>query len=138
MVYKTPWNYTKTLAAAGGGTYDTQYYYTEEFNVTVAANGTFSLSTSSLGSEVIFPYSTAGMTQTILDNRFYMVCKTTGITDFGDGTTVSGSEGRVIRLTPSQVTAVANGQSMSFDMGAPSAGYDAYLQVEVKVVSRAN
>jgi len=134
MVYKTPWNYTKTLAAAGGGTYDTQYYYTEEFNVTVAANGTFSLSTSSLGSEVIFPYSTAGMTQTILDNRFYMVCKTTGITDFGDGTTVSGSEGRVIRLTPSQVTAVANGQSMSFDMGAPSAGYDAYLQVEVKVV----
>ena len=134
MVYNTPWNFTKTLAAAGGGSYDTQYYYTEEFNVSVAANGTFSLSTSSLGSEVIFPYANAGLTQTILDNRFYMVCKTSGITDFGDGTTVSGSEGRVIRLSPSQITAVANGQSMSFDMGAPSAGYDAYLQVEVKVV----
>ena len=134
MVYHTPWNFTKTLAAAGGGSYDTQYYYTEEFNVSVAANGTFSISTASLGSEVIFPYSVAGLTQTILDNRFYMVCKTPGITDFGDGTTISGSEGRVIRLSPSQITAAANGQSMSFDMGAPSAGYDAYIQMEVKVV----
>ena len=63
-----------------------------------------------------------------------MVCKTSGITDFGDGTTISGSEGRVIRLAPSQITAVANGQSMSFDMGTPSGTYDAYLQIETKVV----
>ena len=63
----------------------------------------FSISTASLGSEVIFPYSVAGLTQTILDNKIYMVCKTSGITDIGDGTTISGSEGRVIRVTPSMV-----------------------------------
>ena len=132
MVYNPSWSSTKTLQA--GGSYDTQYYYTEEFNVTVAADGTFSLSTSGLGSEVIFPYTSGSLTQTILDNKFYMVCKTSGITDFGDGTTISGSEGRVIRLAPSQITAVANGQSMSFDMGTPSGTYDAYLQIETKVV----
>jgi len=134
LVYQAPWQSTKTLAAAGGGSYDTQYYYTEEFNVSVPANGVFSLSTSSLGSEVIFPYTAAGLTQTILDNKLYMVCKTSGITDIGDGATISGSEGRVIKITPSMVTAVANGQTMEFDVGTPSGTYDAYLQVEVKVI----
>tara|TARA_B110000902_G_scaffold64977_1_gene77195 strand:- start:19334 stop:26446 length:7113 start_codon:yes stop_codon:yes gene_type:complete len=133
LIYPTPWQATKTLAAAAGGTYDTAYYYTEEFNVTVASNGTFSLSTSSLGSGVIFPFTAGSMTQALLDNKIHMVCKTTGITNLGYGT-VSGSEGRVARLTPAMVTAVSSGQSMSFDMGNPSAGYDAYLQVEVKVV----
>ena len=134
LIYQAPWQSTKTLAAAGGGSYDTQYYYTEEFNVSVPANGVFSISTASLGSEVIFPYTAAGITQTILDNKIYMVCKTSGITDIGDGTTISGSEGRVIRVTPSMVTAAANGQTMEFDVGTPSGTYDAYLQVEVKVV----
>tara|TARA_E500000331_G_scaffold350943_1_gene396747 strand:- start:2411 stop:9514 length:7104 start_codon:yes stop_codon:yes gene_type:complete len=134
LVYQAPWQSTKTLAAAGGGSYDTQYYYTEEFNVSVPANGVFSISTASLGSEVIFPYTAAGITQTILDNKIYMVCKTSGITDIGDGTTISGSEGRVIRIAPSMVTSAANGQTMEFDVGTPSGTYDAYLQVEVKVV----
>tara|TARA_Y100000817_G_scaffold101669_1_gene79500 strand:+ start:2095 stop:9198 length:7104 start_codon:yes stop_codon:yes gene_type:complete len=133
LIYPAPWQSTKTLAAAGGGSYDTQYYYTEEFNVSVGASGTFSISSASLGSEVIFPYTAAGITQTILDNKIYMVCKTSGVTNCGMGT-ISGSEGRVIRLAPSMVTAAANGQTMEFDVGTPSGAYDAYLQVEMKVV----
>ena len=132
MIYNPSWASTKTLQA--GGSYDTQYYYTEEFNVTVSAAGTFSISTAGLGSEVLLPYTAGAVTQTILDNKFYMVCKTSGVTDFGDGTTISGSEGRVIRLAPSMITAAAGGQSMSFDMGTPSGTYDAYLQIETKVV----
>lgn len=132
LIYNTPWSHTKTLQA--GGSYDTAYYYTEEFNVSVSAAGTFTISTSGLGSEVIFPYTAGALTQTILDNKFYMVCKTSGVTDFGDGTTISGSEGRVIRLAPAQIIAAANGQSMEFNMGSPSGPYDAYLQIECKVV----
>ena len=47
---------TKTLYAAGGGTLDTQYYYREEFNVSTLADGTFSISLTSLGSEFTFPF----------------------------------------------------------------------------------
>ena len=139
MVYQAPWQSTKTLAAAGGGSYDTQYYYTEEFNVTVSAAGTFSISTSALGSEVIFPYTDSAFTDAIANNKIYMVCKTSGVTNFGGGAISGSSEGRVIDLASLNNNGIAsggvsNGQTMEFDLGTPSGAFDAYLQVEVKVV----
>ncbi len=130
LVFPCPWKSTKTLYA-DGGSLDNDYHYTEEFDVTVAADGSFTISTSALGAGIQLPYS-ASPTQATLDSNFYLINKTNGQTVGGTGY----DEGQQIRLTPSMVTAHAT-QSMSFDLGTVGSSGTAYLQVKVKVVDAA-
>lgn len=129
MLFPTPWRATKTLYAAGNGTLDTQYYYTEEFEVSTLANGEFSISTTSLGSEVTLPYSGSTTTQQQLDQSFYCVNNGASVTING----VSVGNGEIIRLTPAMVTGQSTTQTMEFDLGTVSAAVDLYLMVTVKV-----
>lgn len=127
MVFPVSWMATKTLYAAGAGTLDTQYYYTEEFNISTLGDGTFEISTSSLGSEVTLPYSSSP-TQGELDNSFYVVTRNT-VTING----TSYSAGQQVRLTPSMVVGHTT-QQMDFDLGTVSGAVDLYIQVKLKVV----
>ena len=110
MLFRCPWSATKTIYADGGNL-DNNYFYTEEFTPSVDGNGVFTISTASLGSGIQLPYSSSP-TQSTLDENFYVINKTSGQTIGG----TSYSEGQIIRLTPSMVTAYST-QSMTFDLG---------------------
>lgn len=127
LIFRTPYSSAKTLAAASGGSYDTQYYYQEEFDVTFAADGTATISAT--GSSQ-FPYS-GSITQTIIDRNFILVA-TSGSTINGTATTA----GRVIPLTPSMITSASTG-SMVFDLGTVSGSSTAKMFVKVVNVDSA-
>ena len=121
LVFRAPYRSAKTLAAAGGGTYDTQYYYQEEFDITFAGDGTEVLGTT--GSSQ-FPYS-GGVTQTIIDANFILVAT--------QDANVNGNaikEGQVIPMTPSMLTSVSP-TSMSIDLGTVGGSFTAKLFVNV-------
>ena len=67
-------------------------------------------------------------TQSTLDENFYVINKTSGQTIGG----TSYSEGQIIRLTPSMVTAYST-QSMTFDLGTVTKA-DSLCSTKVKVV----
>ena len=129
MLFRCPWRATKTLYAAGAGTLDTQYYYTEEFDsISTLADGTFTINISSLGTEFSFPYS-ATPDQETLNASFYLVNRSaTAVTING----VSHEKGQVIKMTPSMITSYSL-QEMDFDLGTVSGAVDLYLQVKLKV-----
>lgn len=133
MVFPCSWRSTKTLYAAGGGSLDTAYYYTEEFEVTPNASGEFTLDCSTLGSEVQFPYS-ASMTQLQLDQNFMVVNKT-GATVTNTSLSQTYADGEIIRLTPSMVTSFSS-QEMDFTIGnlTSTGTMTFYVQVMLKVV----
>ena len=127
MLFRCPWSATKTIYADGGNL-DNNYFYTEEFTPSVNGDGQFTISTASLGSGIQLPYSSSP-TQSTLDENFYVINKTNAQTIGG----TSYSEGQVIRLTPSMVTAHST-QSMSFDLGTVNSAGTVYVQAKVKVV----
>ena len=129
MLFRCPWAATKTLYAAGAGTLDTQYYYTEEFdNIQTLADGTFTVNISSLGTEFSFPYS-ATPSQEQLNASFYLSHRGSVPVTI-NGSTVE--PGQIIQLTPSMVTSYSL-QEMEFDLGTVSGAIDLYLQVKLKV-----
>lgn len=121
LIFRAPYTNAKTLAAAGGGSYDTQYYYQEEFDVTFASDGTTTISTTGTSQ---FPYS-GSVTQTIINQNFILVA-TQSATINGTAT----AEGRVIDLTPSMITSATTG-AMSFDLGTVSGAFTAKMFVKV-------
>ena len=129
MVFNCPWAATKTLYAAGGGTLDTQYYYREEFNVSTLADGTFSISLTSLGSEFTFPFGSTA-TQGQLDAALYVVNNSASAKTINSA---SYNDGDVIRITPSMVLSSSTTTQLDFDLGTVSAAVDLYVQVKVKV-----
>ena len=141
MLFRCPWRATKTLYAAGAGTLDTQYYYTEEFTESTLANGTFYVDISTLGTEFSFPYS-ATPDQETLNSSFYVVNKgSVAITISGTPshpTSTTFQPGQIIPITPAMVTGYTL-QQMDFDLtegvgtGALSGPVDLYLQIKLKV-----
>ena len=141
MLFRCPWRATKTLYAAGAGTLDTQYYYTEEFDsISTLADGTFSVNISSLGTEFSFPYS-ASPDQETMNTSFYLVNRGSAFTlngtpSYPTSTTIAA--GQIIPMTPAMITSYSL-QEMDFDLteGAGvstiSGAVDLYLQVKLKV-----
>lgn len=121
LLFRAPYINAKTLAAAGGGSYDTQYYYQEEFDVTFGTDGTMAVSTTGTSQ---FPYS-GSLTQTIINQNFILVA-TQSATINGTAT----AEGRVIPLTPSMIIS-ANTGTLNFDLGTVSGAFTAKLFVKV-------
>tara|TARA_Y100000385_G_C13109448_1_gene651455 strand:- start:4493 stop:11038 length:6546 start_codon:yes stop_codon:yes gene_type:complete len=121
LVFRAPYVNAKTLAAAGGGSYDTQYYYQEEFDVTFGTDGTMAVSTTGTSQ---FPYS-GSITQTIINQNFILVAT--------QSATINGTptaEGRIIPLTPSMIIS-ANTGTLNFDLGTVSGAFTAKLFVKV-------
>ena len=121
LIFRAPYSNAKTLAAAGGGSYDTQYYYQEEFDVTFASDGTTTISTTGTSQ---FPYS-GSVTQTIIDQNFILVA-----TQAATINSTATQEGRVIPLTPSMITSASTG-AISFDLGTVSGAFTAKMFVKV-------
>lgn len=144
MLFRCPWRATKTLYAAGAGTLDTQYYYTEEFNnIQTLADGTFTVNISSLGTEFSFPYSVSPDQET-MNASFYLVNRGNAFTLSGTPsypTTTTIAAGQIIPMTPAMITSYSL-QEMDFDLTegvgvsaltSSSGGVDLYLQVKLKV-----
>jgi hypothetical protein len=141
MLFRCPWRATKTFYAAGSGTLDTQYYYTEEFgSLSTLADGTFTVNISSLGTEFSFPYS-ATPAQDQLNAAFYLVNRgnaftLNGTASFPSSTTIN--PGQIIPMTPAMIVSYSL-QEMDFDItegggvGTISGAADLYLQVKLKV-----
>ena len=140
MLFRCPWRATKTLYAAGAGTLDTQYYYTEEFEESTLADGTFTVNISSLGTEFSFPYS-ASPDQETMNASFYVVNRGSAFTlngtpSYPTSTTIAA--GQIIPMTPAMITSYSL-QEMDFDIteGAGvstiSGAVDLYLQIKLKV-----
>ena len=122
LVFRAPYRSAKTLAAAGGGSYDTAYYHQEEFDVTFAANGTATLGATGA---MTFPYS-ASITQTLVNQNFICV-----LTSAQTINSVAMVEGRVLPLTAAMFTAVS-ATSISLDVGSASGTFTAKIFVNVK------
>ena len=122
LVFRAPYRSAKTLAAAGGGSYDTSYYHQEEFDVTFAANGTATLGATGA---MTFPYS-ASITQTLVNQNFICV-----LTSAQTINSVAMVEGRVLPLTAAMFTAVS-ATSISLDVGSASGTFTAKIFVNVK------
>lgn len=122
LVFPNPFKNTKTLAAAGGGTYDTQFYYQEEYDVTFTGlTGVASISTTGTSQ---FPYS-ASPTQTIVDQNMVLIAT--------QACTINSTvyaEGQVIPLTSSMITG-ATSTSLSFTLGVTLGSFTAKLFVNV-------
>ena len=122
LLFPAPFSSPKTLAAAGGGSYDTSYQYQEEFSVSIDAAGQFSISVTS---PLTFPYGVS-MTQTVCDSNFYMVLT-------GGGITINGTayaQGAVVPLTAAMFTSVSS-SSIAIDLGTVSGTCNAKLKVNV-------
>lgn len=69
-IYKLPANAIRTLRDTNGNI-DTNFRFTKRFDVTIAADGTFSLSTGSV--DETYPYSTGLLNTTQKQDGFYVV-----------------------------------------------------------------
>ncbi len=122
LLFPAPFTSPKTLAAAGGGSYDTSYQYQEEFDVSIDAAGQFTIGVTS---PLTFPYGVS-MTQTVCDSNFYMVLT-------GAGLTINGTaypQGAVVPLTAAMFTSVSS-SSIAIDLGTVSGTGNAKLKVNV-------
>ena len=111
-----PYNHIKTLKAAAGGTYDTTYQYTKEFDVTLDASA--ASATLTLTGDETFPYDTSNteLTDTIKSANIIAVAQ-----DGFDLTTGNNrTAGQYIDLTSSNSNAsvkCASSTAMTIDLG---------------------
>jgi hypothetical protein len=115
MLFAMPYNHIKTLKAAAGGTYDTSYQYTKEFDVQLA--GTANVTLSLTGDET-FPYDTTNteLADTIKTANIIAIAQD----GFTLGTGNDRAAGQYVDLTSSNSNASVkcNGStSMTIDLG---------------------
>ncbi|MEC7707237.1 MAG: DUF4815 domain-containing protein, partial [Candidatus Thermoplasmatota archaeon] len=116
MLFAMPYNHIKTLKAAAGGTYDTTYQYTKEFDVTLNASGAY-VDLTLTGDET-FPYDTSNteLTDTIKSANIIAIAQ-----DGFDLTTGNNrTAGQYIDLTSSNSNAsvkCSSSTSMRIDLG---------------------
>lgn len=123
MVFPAPYRAAKTLAAAGGGTYDNTYTYQKSFDVQFSTSGTATITVTGTES---FPYSSIP-TQTQLDAEFYLVLHSAVTID-----AVSYAAGQVIRLTTADISSASN-TAINFAIGSSwSVATDTTIKVKVR------
>ena len=116
VLFAMPYNHIKTLKAAAGGTYDTTYQYTKEFDVTLDASA--ASATLTLTGDETFPYDTSNteLTDTIKSANIIAVAQ-----DGFDLTTGNNrTAGQYIDLTSSNSNAsvkCASSTAMTIDLG---------------------
>jgi hypothetical protein len=116
MLFAMPYNHIKTLKAAAGGTYDTTYQYTKEFDVQLNAAGAY-VDLTLTGDET-FPYDTSNteLTDTIKSANIIAIAE-----DGFDLTTGNNrTAGQYIDLTSSNSNAsvkCSSSTAMRIDLG---------------------
>ena len=116
MLFAMPYNHIKTLKAASGGTYDTTYQYTKEFDVVLNTSGAYVDLT--LSGDETFPYDTSNteLTDTIKSANIIAIAE-----DGFDLTTGNNrTAGQYIDLTSSNSNAsvkCSSSTSMRIDLG---------------------
>lgn len=116
MLFAMPYNHIKTLKAASGGTYDTTYQYTKEFDVQLSGTAIVTLS---LSGDETFPYDTTNteLTDTIKNANIIAIAQD----GFTLGTGNNRTAGQYVDLTSSNVNAsvkVNGSTTMNIDLGA--------------------
>ena len=136
MLFAMPYNHIKTLKAAAGGTYDTTYQYSKEFDVTLDASA--ASATLTLSGDETFPYDTTNteLTDTIKSANIIAVAQ-----DGFDLTTGNNrTAGQYIDLTSNNANAsvkCSSSTAMTIDLGATVAiagGQSRKVRVYVNVL----
>ena len=123
LLFRAPYRSAKTLAAAGGGTYDTQYYHQEEYAITFASNGAGTINASG---SMTFPYASS-ITQTLVNSNFTCICTASGVSVNG----ASVLEGQVIPLDATTMFVSVSASSITIDLGTVGGTFTASLFVNV-------
>ena len=115
MLFAMPYNHIKTLKAASGGTYDTTYQYTKEFDVQLSGTATVTLS---LSGDETFPYDTTNteLTDTIKNANIIAIAQD----GFTLGTGNDRAAGQYVDITSSNANAsvkVNGSTTMNIDLG---------------------
>ena len=132
MVFRSPITATKRLDVDTGNTYDLNYTYQKVFDVTVATDGTATITVS--GNET-FPYSTTP-TQTQLDDEFVAVVQA-AVTVTGGSAPGTYAKGQVWDLNTADIVSVSN-TAINFDFGTSFSGATNFrIYVKVKVTDEA-
>ena len=130
LVFRTPFSSTKTLATDTGGTYDLNFFYNKQFEMTIPTGGS---TTIGLTGDEQFPYSSA-ITQEILDSHFMFV--------FQEAITISGTTydaGQVLRVTTGMLTSISS-TSITVDvssLGTIGSSFGLRAYVNIKTVDTA-
>ena len=126
LLFRAPYKSAKTLAAGGGGAFDTQYVHQEEYAMTFATSG-ISAITATL--PMTFPYS-ASITQTLINDNFTLICSEAATITPTGGSATAYLKGQVIPLTPAMFTVVAS-TGITLDLGSINTSMNATLLVNV-------
>lgn len=127
LVYRNPFRATKTLATDTGGTYDNNFFFNKQFDVSVPTAGTVSLT---LTGDEQFPYSSA-ITQDILDAHFVFI--------FQDQVVIGATTydtGEYLRVTPSMISSITStAVNLDFSsLGSIGTAFDMRVLVTVNTV----
>ena len=96
-VFNIPSSYIKTVREADGTTIDNDFIFYDEFDVTLAADGTVTVTTD--GADEIFNLSTGAVSATNKKSNFHMVLKGSATSSASLGTATLSDQGHTISFT---------------------------------------
>jgi len=96
-VFNIPSSYVKTVREADGTTIDNDFIFYDEFDVTLAADGTVTVTTD--GADEIFNLSTGAVSATNKKANFHMVLKGSATSSATLGTATLSDQGHTISFT---------------------------------------
>jgi len=132
MVFRSPTVATSRLNVDTGNTYDLNYTYQKAFDVTVATDGTATITVT--GNET-FPYSSTP-TQTIIDQEIVAIVQS-AVTVTGGSGAGSYTAGQHWDVQTSDITSVSS-TAINFDFGTSwSTATDMRLYIKIKVTDEA-